>query len=157
MSPCAPKRLPFSSGRLASPSHMIPVSRFAGRAHQIFLLIELTKISEDAQKTTDMQSLARVITQFARSLIPLDSVKAQVQSGETVRLLFLVHSLTHSAMLQLYNARTVSAAEGDLRDANVCLVHAVKILNVLEALAEGTNNGAMPVLDPIIGVRSSFY
>lgn len=96
--------------------------------------------------------LARLITNFARSLVPLDNITTQVESVNHQQDLLVIHSLAHSAMIRLYSVRASAAPGGDLRDINVCLIHAGEILRVMEFLLSHDQSGDM--VDPILGVSA---
>ncbi len=55
-------------------------------------------------------------------------------------------------MIRLYRVRASAAPEGDLRDINVCLIHAGEILRVMEFLLNQDPSGGM--VDPILGVSA---
>ncbi|KLO16068.1 hypothetical protein SCHPADRAFT_870268 [Schizopora paradoxa] len=93
--------------------------------------------------------LARLITNFARSLVPLDNITSQVENVNHQQDLLVIHSLAHSAMIRLYSVRASAAPGGDLRDINVCLIHAGEILRVMEFLLNQDHSSDM--VDPILG------
>ncbi|KAH8112455.1 hypothetical protein DFH11DRAFT_1785696 [Phellopilus nigrolimitatus] len=112
---------------------------------------------------TDVQTLARTTTSFARSLTPLDQLAAQIvdfsadPDADARQTLLVVHGLAHAAMIPILAVRGASGPSGDMSVINAGLTHASEILKVLDILSGGdmssANTGTSAgMLDPILSI-----
>ncbi|KAH8112465.1 hypothetical protein DFH11DRAFT_1511752 [Phellopilus nigrolimitatus] len=88
--------------------------------------------------------LAALTMHFAAALPPLDDLEGRVGSTDARRTVFVVHVLTHAAMIVLHLGL---AAAGDVDAAQVCLAAADAIARVPEV--GGTSE--LGLLDPVLG------
>ncbi|KAH8108630.1 hypothetical protein DFH11DRAFT_1820528 [Phellopilus nigrolimitatus] len=111
---------------------------------------------------TDLQTLARTTTNFARSLTPLAQLATQVvdfsadPDADSRQTLLVVHGLAHAAMIPILAVRGASEPSGDMSVINARLTHASEIARVLDMLSgdmssadTGTSAG---MLDPILSI-----
>lgn len=110
----------------------------------------------------ELQSLAQLVTRFARGLQPLEDVETRVDSRDARRSMLVVHSLAHAAMIQIHHSRAYASgpasgpAQGleptpDMEAVNTSLVHAGEVVRILEII--GDDQGSR--LDPILGVSNN--
>lgn len=101
----------------------------------------------------EIRTLARITTQLAQSLLPLDyafSDRAELPPGFREKLA-VSHCLAHAAMLHLHLAKAKDQGSSERSDA--LINHAQELLNILDLCSRDADI-QVKGLDPILAVSS---
>ena len=126
---------------------------FTGQT-DVFLVAD-SSVEGRARVRSDVRNVARVISSFARSLLPVDDLtspargKSPEKLGVEVAVTLSVHALAHSAMATLHG---IGASLNETSAINASLVHATEVVKIIEKLTD-TQTGS-DFVTPILAVST---